>query len=229
LLQIDPDATIGICDTELNFPNITVFQRIHALTLKSDALKIKKDFGAVEICLREAVQLAKNAIPQRADEVSTYPNTLLHYGRYLVNPKRDFIGAIGVFAEALAFYEKRVKHGALPDRYEGASILSEIGHAYYGMDTEAGNADHKQQSLWYVDQSVKVYQLALKNNLRFQPAAAGPIYLNAAYVYHYYKETQTAFALINELEAMQNPDDNFGQNTIKQCADVRNDLSALSE
>lgn len=228
LLQINPDATIQICDTELKFPDITIFQRIRALTLKSDALKLKKELSGAEACLLEAVQLAKSAVAQRADEVSTYPNTLLHYGRYLVNPKRDFGGAIEAFTEALAFYDRQAKFGGLPDRYEGASILSEIGRAYYGMDVETGCKAHKQQSLYYAEQGVMVYRVALEHNLRFQPAAAGPIYLNAAYVYHYYGETDTAFGLIAEVEAMQNPEDHFGKDVLRQCAEVRTDLIALS-
>ena len=73
-----------------------------------------------------------------------------------------------------------------------------------------------------------VYRVALEHNLRFQPAAAGPIYLNAAYVYHYYGETDTAFGLIAEVEAMQNPEDHFGKDVLRQCAEVRTDLIALS-
>lgn len=223
LLQTNPDASIAICDQELSFPEINGFQRIKALTLKSDALKIKQDYVGTGECLQEAVELARKAVPQCADEVAIYPNTLLHYGRYLINPKQEYTKAIEVLTEALDFCNRRAKHGALPDRYEGARILSEIGNAYYAMDAMNKSAEHREQCLWLIDQSVEVYRVAIKNRLRFQPAAAGPIYLNAAYAHDYYQEPDVALALIDEVESMQN-DDPFGADVIRQCAEVRAQL-----
>lgn len=224
LLQNNPDATIGICDVELAFPEITIFQRIHTLTLKSDALIIQKNYAAAGDCLKEAVSLVKCAVPQRADEVSTYPNTLLHYGRYLANQKHEFANAIDILTDALQFCDEQFKKGGLPDRFEAASILSQIGASYYGIDTEERGIGNKQQSLWYFDQSMEVYRIAMKNQLRFQPAMAEPIFVNAAYAYDYYGDKTTAISLLNEVMSMQDSDSTYGRRTIENCTRIKEEL-----
>lgn len=119
-----------------------------------DALIIQKNYPAAGACLEEAVDLVRHAVPQRADEVSTYPNTLLHYGRYLSNQKHEFAPAIDILTDALRFCDEQFKKGGLPDRFEAASILSQIGASYYGIDTQTQGTKNKQQSLWYFDQSL---------------------------------------------------------------------------
>lgn len=225
LLQENPATTIGICDVELSFSEITAFQRIHALTLKSDALIIQKNYAAAGACLEEAVDLVKHAVPQRADEVSTYPNTLLHYGRYLSNQKHEFSNAIAILTDALEFCDKQFKKGGLPDRFEAASILSQIGASYYGIDTEAQGKENKQKSLWYFDQSTQVYRIAIKNNLRFQPVKAEPIFVNAAYAYDYYGDKETAIKLLDEVVSMQDPGSSYGRRVIENCIRIKEDLA----
>ena len=208
----------------LSFPETTVFQRIHILTLKSDALIIQKNYAAAGDCLEEAVDLVKHAVPQRADEVSAYPNTLLHYGRYLANQKHEFAKAIDALTEALQFGDEQYKKGCLPDRFEAASILSQIGASYYGMDTETQGMENKRQSLWYFDQSVEVYRTAIKNRIRFQPAKAEPIFVNAAYAYDYYEDKETALSLLDEVVSMQDPGSPHGYRAIENCTRIKEEL-----
>lgn len=229
LLQENPEATIGICNTELSFSETTVFQRIHALTLKSDALIIQKNYPAAGACLEEAVDLARHAVPQRADEVSTYPNTLLHYGRYLSNQKHEFAPAIDILTDALRFCDEQFKKGGLPDRFEAASILSQIGASYYGIDTQTQGTVNKQQSLWYFDQSLEVYRIAIKNQIRFQPAKAEPIFVNAAYAYDYYGDRKTALSLLDEVISMQDPNSAYGHRAIENCTRIKEELEGENQ
>lgn len=229
LLQENPDATIGICNTELSFSEATVFQRIHALTLKSDALIIQKNYPAAGACLEEAVDLVRHAVPQRADEVSTYPNTLLHYGRYLSNQKHEFAPAIDILTDALRFCDEQFKKGGLPDRFEAASILSQIGASYYGIDTQTQGTKNKQQSLWYFDQSLEVYRIAIKNQIRFQQAKAEPIFVNAAYAYDYYRDRETALSLLDEVISMQDPNSDYGHRAIENCTRIKEELEGESQ
>lgn len=229
LLQENPDATIGICNTELSFSEATVFQRIRAFTLKSDALIIQKNYPAAGACLEKAVDLARHAVPQRADEVLTYPNTLLHYGRYLANQKHEFATAIDMLTDALRFCDEQFKKGGLPDRFEAASILSQIGASYYGIDTQTQGTKNKQQSLWYFDQSLEVYRIAIKNQIRFQPAKAEPIFVNAAYAYDYYGDRETALSLLDEVISMQDPNSAYGHRAIENCTRIKEELEGENQ
>ena len=224
LLQQNPDATIQICDHELGFPECTVFQRARALLLKSDALKIKGQQKEAGICIREAVELVRNVPPALASDVVVYPNALFHLGGHLCHIEQNFSEAITVLTEALGIHEHHFQRGALPDRFEAARLLSCIGESYYGMDAALAQTAHRDACFWYLNESVKVYRVALENRLRFAPASAEPIFVNASYAYHYYGETDTALALIDELEAMQQPGDMFGERVLVRCAEIRKNL-----
>lgn len=66
-------------------------------------------------------------------------------------------------------------------------LMSQIG----GIDTQTQGTKNKQQSLWYFAQSLEVYRIAIKKQIRFQQAKAEPIFVNAAYAYDYYRDRET--------------------------------------
>ena len=221
LLQNNPDATIQICDRELHFPECTVFQQACALLLKSDALKIKGQQQEAGICIRKAVALVRNAPPSLATDVAVYPNALFHLGSHLCHVEQNFAEAVTVLTEALNIHDDHFKLGALPDRFEAARLLCCIGESYHGMDAALAETTHKDACFWYLNESIKVYRVAIENNLQFQPASAEPIFLNAAFAYDYYGERAAALRLIDELEGMQNPHDAWGKRVLARCADTR--------
>lgn len=158
-------------------------------------------------------------------DVIDYPRALIHLGKHLCHAERNFEGAIDALTTALRIYDTRYKFGELPDRFAAAQILSQIGSAYYGIDQRTGGAEHKEQGLWFRGQSVSVYRKALEEHIRFRPASAEPIFLNAAFVYHYYKEYDTATALIDEVARMRPADDPLTPRVRARRASARQELS----
>lgn len=224
MLQQNPDKTISICDYLLSGDETPDYLKIKALTLKSDALVIKKDFKACEACTRKAVKAAERFIPKTAEEAKLYPNTLTFYARVKLR-NHDYSAAIDLFAKAMGIYENMSMDGFLLDRFEAARILSHMGEAYRGIDSLSGTQDQKTQCLWFTNQSTEVFRVALRDNIAFNPEIASFEYINAAYAYHYYHDPDTAFALLDEVMSMQNPDTNEGQAVLAQCAQVKQELA----
>ena len=226
LLHTNPDTTIAICNRELAFPGCSPFDRANALLLKADALKaiIPAQQQEAGKCIREAVALAEREMPRNRMDAEIYPHALLHLGRHLCNAERDFEEAISVLSKVLAIYDMQYKLGTLPDRFTGAQVLSCIGASYYGIDQRSGNEENKEQSLWYCNQSILVYRKAREEGIRFRPASAEPIFVNAAFAYHYYKEYDAAISLLDELMQMQNISDPLTAQIQARCASVRQEL-----
>ena len=225
LLQQAPDSAVSICDFLIGCKDTPAYLRIKALTLKSDALVVKEDFETCEACIQNAVELAESLIPKTADEAKIYPNTLSFYGRVKLR-NHDFSAALEIFAKVMEIYESMSMDGVPLSRFEAARILSHMGEAYRGIDANSGSRQHKQQCLCYTDQSTEVFRIALKENISFKPEIASPEFINAAYAYHYYDDAKTAYALLDELASMQNPDTAEGQAVLAQCRQIKQELEA---
>lgn len=158
-------------------------------------------------------------------DAEIYPHALIHLGEHLCHAEQDFEGAIDALTTVLDIYDTRYKFGELPDRFVAAQILSQIGSAYCGIDQRTGGAEQKAQGLWFCNQSISVYRKALEEHIRFRPASAEPIFLNAAFVYHYYKEYDTALALIDEVAQMQPAGDPLTPQVQARCTSVRQELT----
>ena len=226
-LHTEPEKTLLLCDCQLAFPGCSPFERANALLLKGDALKAVSPPRQEEAgqCIREAVALTEHERPRTAMDAELYPRALIHLGKHLCHAEQDFEGAIDALTTALSIYDTRYKFGELPDRFAAAQILSQIGSAYYGIDQRTGGAEHKEQGLWFCGQSILVYRKALEEHIPFRPASAESIFLNAASVYHYYKEYDTAIALIDELAQMQPAGDPLTPQVKARCASMRQELA----
>ena len=227
LLQTEPEKTLLLCDCQLAFPGCSPFERANALLLKGDALKAVSPPRQEEAgqCIREAVALTEHERPMTSMDAELYPHALIHLGEHLCHAEQDFEGAIDALTTALGIYDTRYKFGELPDRFVAARILSQIGSAYCGIDQRTGGAEQKAQCLWFCNQSISVYRKALEEHIRFRPASAEPIFLSAASVYHYYKEYDTAFALIDEVAQMQPAGDPLTPQVQARCASMRQELA----
>lgn len=227
LLHTEPEKTLLLCDYQLAFPGCSPFERANALLLKGDALKAVSPPRQEEAgqCIREAVAIAEHERPRSSMDAEIYPHALIHLGEHLCHAEQDFEGAIDALTTVLDIYDTRYKFGELPDRFVAAQILSQIGSAYCGIDQRTGGAEQKAQGLWFCNQSISVYRKALEEHIRFRPASAEPIFLNAAFVYHYYKEYDTALALIDEVAQMQPAGDPLTPQVQARCTSVRQELT----
>lgn len=219
LVHTNPEAAIAICDTIFSFPESTPFHKARSLLVKSDALKEMDQQNQAGECIRQAVHLIENVPPQNRVDAQTYLNALRHLGNHLCHIEEDFEAAISTFEKLLSIFEQSNKANQLSDRFEAAQVLSEIGGAYYGLDTKLCGCEHKEDALWHMQQSIQVFRTAIEKGIGFQPASAEAPYVNAAYAYDYYGLKSEAIALIQELEQMQN-DDIYGRPVINRCKNI---------
>ncbi|MGM9662796.1 MAG: hypothetical protein ACI3WR_06905 [Oscillospiraceae bacterium] len=206
LLHSDPVSAMEICDRILSFPESRDFDRARALLLKGDALKVLGRQAEAGACFREAAALAGEARPLNRVDAETYPNALQHLGGHLLHVEGRAEEAIEALTQALDILTRRSKAKELPDRFAAARLLSEIGGAYYRLDTEAGGTAHREACLGHMAQSLEVFRLARREGIGFRPDAAEAPYVNAAYAYRYYGLDAQAAALLEELKAMQQDD-----------------------
>lgn len=74
-----------------------------------------------------------------------------------------------------------------------------------------------------------MYRIAIKNQIRFQPAKAEPIFVNAAYAYDYYGDRKTALSLLDEVISMQDPNSAYGHRAIENCTRIKEELEGENQ
>ena len=223
LLHTDPQSAVKVCDAIFSLPESDPFQKSRSLLVKSDALKKIDQQEQAGVCIRQAVQLSENVPPRTRVDAETYPSALRHLGSHLCHIEKDLETAISIFEKILFIFTQQDKANELPSRFSAANILSELGNAYYGLDTKNSGIEHKQDALWHIQQSIEVFRTARKEGIKFQPASAEAPYVNAAYALDYYGLKSEALALIRELMKMQQ-DDIYGHKVINRCKKILEEL-----
>lgn len=223
LIHIDPHTAIQACDTIIAFPENSVFHRARSLLVKSDALKRLGSQGQAGDCIRQAVRLVEHVRPQNRVDAETYPNAIRHLASHLCHVEQEFEEAIALFEQLLSMFSQRNSANELPSRFTAAQVLSELGSAYYGLDTMLLGTEHRDEALSCMRQSVEIFRACRKEELRFPLASAEAPYVNAAYAFSYYGLKQEATELIQELKEMQQ-DDIYGRSVVERCNCVLDEL-----
>ena len=155
------------------------------------------------MCIRQAVQLSENVPPRTRVDAETYPSALRHLGSHLCHIEKDFETAISIFEKILFIFTQQDKANELPSRFSAANILSELGNAYYGLDTKNSGIEQKQGDLRYAQTGIEVLRTAGAGGIKFHPPSVQAAYGCAPYALDYYALNSAALAFIRLLMQVQ--------------------------